>query len=242
VKILTDLHTHTSASTHAYSTLLENAKSAAEKGLELIAMTNHGPAIGDGAHEFHFYSNNMGVLPHEIYGVRILKGIEANVLDLEGTLDIPEMAKPGLDLVIASCHTPFHEDDKVFQPRNEDEFARLYENLAKNPIIDIIGHMNRTNFISNLDYVVPMLTQSGKIIEINTHFALEKWKQELFNLIGACLKHKARICVNSDAHFCYGIGNFAGIDNYLTEIDYPEELIVNLNKATVFEWLNRRRR
>ena len=242
MKILTDLHTHTSASTHSYSSLLENAKCAAEKGLELIAMTNHGPAIEDGAHAFHF--NNMDVLPDEIYGVRILRGIEANALDINGNLDIPSTAlsKPCLDLVIASCHSPFLDYDKVFQPSSESEFVQLYENFARNSLIDIMGHMNRTEFMSNLDYVIPMLQKNNKVIEINPHCAKEKWRQGLFVLIDACLKHKARITVCSDAHFCLGIGDFRGIDDYLTEIGYSEELVVNRNMESVLNWLSERNR
>ena len=45
MRILMDLHTHTVASGHAYSTIMENAKAAAEKGLEGIAMTYHAPAM-----------------------------------------------------------------------------------------------------------------------------------------------------------------------------------------------------
>ena len=45
MKILLDTHTHTLASTHAYSTVLEMAKYASEAGMEAIAITDHAPAI-----------------------------------------------------------------------------------------------------------------------------------------------------------------------------------------------------
>lgn len=48
MKILLDTHTHTLASTHAYSTVLEMAKYASEAGMEAIAITEHAPAIPDG--------------------------------------------------------------------------------------------------------------------------------------------------------------------------------------------------
>ncbi|MBQ6530365.1 MAG: PHP domain-containing protein, partial [Clostridia bacterium] len=46
MKILFDTHTHTLASTHAYSTVMENAKYASEIGMEAIAVTDHAPANG----------------------------------------------------------------------------------------------------------------------------------------------------------------------------------------------------
>ncbi len=44
-RIKVDLHVHTVSSGHAYSTVEECARWAAEKGLEAIAVTDHGPAV-----------------------------------------------------------------------------------------------------------------------------------------------------------------------------------------------------
>lgn len=45
MKTLLDVHTHTIASGHAYSTLQEMAKAAKDKGLEILGITEHGPNI-----------------------------------------------------------------------------------------------------------------------------------------------------------------------------------------------------
>ena len=47
MKILVDTHTHTIASDHAYSTVLENAAAAARAGLEALAVTDHTPPLTD---------------------------------------------------------------------------------------------------------------------------------------------------------------------------------------------------
>ena len=45
MKTLLDVHTHTVASGHAFSTLQEMAVAASEKGLKLLGITEHAPGI-----------------------------------------------------------------------------------------------------------------------------------------------------------------------------------------------------
>ena len=40
-----DLHTHTVASGHGYSTIQEMAAAAKEKGIRILGITEHGPSI-----------------------------------------------------------------------------------------------------------------------------------------------------------------------------------------------------
>ena len=51
-----DLHTHTVASGHAYCSLREMAKAAADKGLELLGITEHAPSMPGTCHKFYFHN------------------------------------------------------------------------------------------------------------------------------------------------------------------------------------------
>lgn len=77
-----DLHCHSIASTHAYSTVKELAESAFENGLKLFALTDHAPEMEDAPHIWHF--NNLAVLPRIIKNVIVLKGVEANLKNIDG--------------------------------------------------------------------------------------------------------------------------------------------------------------
>ena len=88
MRLLADLHTHTVASGHAFSTVTELATAAAGKGLELIAFTDHGPSVPGGAYFWYFW--NAKVVPPRIAGVRVLAGCEANVADTDSGLDLPD--------------------------------------------------------------------------------------------------------------------------------------------------------
>ena len=102
MKIIADMHTHTISSGHAYSTVNELAAEAARKGLLAMAITDHGPALPGGPHMYHFGA--MRFIPETIGGVRILRGIEANIIDARGSLDLPEHYLSKLDFVMAG-HT-----------------------------------------------------------------------------------------------------------------------------------------
>ena len=83
-ELLLDMHNHTIASGHAYSTVQEIASVASMKGLKYVGITDHGPAMPGGPHIFHI--GNQRVLPKVIEGVQVLKGVEANILDQEGSI------------------------------------------------------------------------------------------------------------------------------------------------------------
>ena len=101
-----DTHTHTLASTHAFGTILENTAAAKEMGLEMICMTDHTPALPDAPHIWHF--NTLKRLPREINGVRVLRGAEANLLDTEGNIDLPQHLQDELEIIVASIHKPIY--------------------------------------------------------------------------------------------------------------------------------------
>ena len=72
MKTLLDVHTHTVASGHAFSTLQEMAAAASEKGLKLLGITEHAPGIPVTCSPIYF--RNLHVVPRRIYGVELLLG------------------------------------------------------------------------------------------------------------------------------------------------------------------------
>ena len=104
MKLLFDLHTHTVASGHAFSTLKENIEEAAAKGLKAMGTSDHYSAMPGSAQPIYF--TNFKAIKEKILGVRIFTGMEANIIDLEGKLDAEEAVLKKMDYVIASLHVP----------------------------------------------------------------------------------------------------------------------------------------
>ena len=104
MKIAIDTHSHTIASGHAYCTIREMAAAAAKKGLSGLAITEHAPTMPGTCHAFYF--SNLKVLPRQMSGVEMLFGVELNILDSNGNIDLSEALLKEMDLVIASLHLP----------------------------------------------------------------------------------------------------------------------------------------
>ena len=234
MKYVVDTHTHTVDAGHAYSTWFENIKWASENGVEVLATTEHGPTMPGGPHIFFF--NNLKVLPREMYGVIHLKGCEANIIDYDGNLDIPEETQKKLDIIIASLHDVTIESGSLEQNTN----ALL--NVMENPLVDILGHIGNPQFPIYTEEVIKKAKEKNKLIEINnSSFRSRPGSEEnCKQVISLCKNLEVNIIINSDAHVCTQIGNFEVAHKLLQENSFPEELIMNTNKDKIINYLMRK--
>ena len=230
MKIFTDIHTHTMASAHAYSTLTENVNAARERGLELIAMTNHCPGMAVAPHIWHF--ENMKCIPRTINGVKVLRGAELNILNKKGEVDMDESHLKRLEVAIASLHQSMYEN------KNDDDHTETWLNVMDNPYVDILGHPGRSGYKFDHDAVIKKAIEKNICIEVN-QLTIRKpeYRPECREIILACKKHGAKITVSSDSHFWDTIGGFDDVIYLLTELDFPEELIVNRNEKSLMGYL-----
>ncbi|MGL5677823.1 MAG: phosphatase [Cellulosilyticaceae bacterium] len=232
MKFLTDMHIHTVASGHAYSTIDEIAREAGKKGLELIAITDHSPGMPGGPHEYHFH--NFGIVPKELYGVRILKGIEANIIDFEGGVDFnQEMIKP-LDVVIASFHPP------CIPFADEKTCTRGFIRAMENPHVHIIGHPGDARYPFDHEAIVRASKETGTLLEINNASLRPGGfrpgvRENLIEMLKYCNQMDVPVIANTDAHIAYQVGEFKETLAFLEEIQFPEALILNLQPQKVLQ-------
>ena len=231
IKILADTHTHTNCSTHAFGTIIENITEAKKRGIELVCMTDHGPQIPDAPHIWHF--ETMAELPEEIDGVRLIKGAEANILDVDGSLDFPVSIQKKMDMMIASIHRP------CFKPHTVEEHTKTWLNVIKNPYVTVLGHMGQTAYQFEHEPVIEAAKAANKCIEINNHsFAVRPGSDVICGKIAEyCKKIGAKIVVSSDAHAPFQVGVFDKALAVLEKIDFPENLIMNLNRERFERYL-----
>lgn len=226
MKILIDTHTHTVHSGHAYSTVDENLKYASKNNIELVCLTDHAPEMPGGAHSFHFF--NLRAIPNELYGVKLLKGAELNILDDTGRIDsfgdYSNLAIfNNLEFRIASLHPPCI---KVGQ----DDYTDALINTMKNNNIDCLGHLGDPRYTFNIDEVVKCAKDSNTLIEINNSSLNTNGNRfdEDFTLkiIDSCIKNDAKITFGSDAHFYTEIGGFDNITNLFEKHNIPYDNVI----------------
>lgn len=241
MKLLADLHTHTVASRHAYSTVTEIAAAAAQRGLELVAITDHGPDIPGGAHPWHFWNAKM--IPDRICGVRIIKGVEANPsLTSANGLDLPDDLLEMLDIVSVGLHAGLGLDERD-EERNTEALLRA----MANPYVDMVTHPgNMGDYPVDRDRIVTAAVQHGVLLELNAcsfdprsgryaHRADERGFAEASRDAGVS------IAIGSDAHYHADVGNFSGALEAAEALGFPEGRIVSRDAAATIRFLRARR-
>ncbi len=238
MKYKIDLHTHSNVSTHAYNTIDELINEALEKGLLAIALTNHGPSMPDAPHPYHFA--NLKVLPEFIRGIRLYKGIEANIISTDGDIDLPQKYKKELEIVLAGFHgqTAYSEDE------TKETNTRTLINVIKKGEVDILAHLGNPTYSFDHEEVVKCASENMVAIEINnSSFGKSRSgsKENCLNILKLCKKYNCFISLGSDTHYKNDIGNFSNIESYLEEYQIYEEKILNSSLEVLERFLRNRR-
>ncbi|MBR5372802.1 MAG: phosphatase [Oscillospiraceae bacterium] len=236
IQIAADLHTHTVASTHAYSTVQEMAHAAEARGLTLLGITDHGPASPDAPHKWHFH--NYKILPRRIGSVWLLKGAEADIIDEFGTLDMDEKEISFCEWVVASYHTAC-----VSFERKPELVTQGYLRVCENPHVDVIGHPTTAMFPFDYEPCIKRFKEYGKLVEINESSL--QWKpgalQNAKVFYALCKKWDVPIVLNTDAHYAGLVGKTPIAEQLLADMDFPRRLIWNLDAERIKEMASAKR-
>lgn len=224
MKHLLDIHTHSLASRHAYSTVEENFRWAAEQGLQMVALTDHAPAMRDTT--CHAYFANLHILPKTLHGVRLLAGIELNILDFDGRVDMDAAVLSGLDIAIASLHP------NCLAPGSKRENTRALLCTMENPYVDVIGHPGAPQYAVDYAEVFRKAQETGTLLEINNASLVpggfrDGSRAQLRAILRMSMEAGQPVVLGSDAHFYRSIGDFTHAEALLHELNFPEELVLN---------------
>jgi putative hydrolase len=236
-----DFHTHTIYS-HGKGTIEDNVLAARERGLKTVGITDHGPGhlfIGvRGVPAFLRAKKEITVLRRKYPDMEILFGVEANIVDTDGTIDVPVSILRQLDILLVGYH-------KLVRPRSigylkqtignflagwtKRSFASLREaNTAaitaavRRYPVDAITHPGLQIDIDTVE-LARTCRERGTCLEINSSYG-----NELAPYIQAALPTGVHFMINSDAHHPNRVGDFQKAYYLVEQLGVPREQVVNL--------------
>lgn len=229
-----DSHTHTLASGHAYGTIREMAHAAFKKNLHLLAITEHSMNMPGTCSEFYF--RNYKVLDRTDYEVPMLFGVELNILDADGSVDMSPGLLDTMDVAVASLHPP------CVPFMNREETTRSIIRILENPRIQIIGHLDDNRFPVDYDEVARAAAANHKLFEVNNSSLAPTSprpgaRDNYMRLLDACVRHDVEIILNSDAHTDSLVGDCRYSAPLIEEAGFPREKIVNDSVLHYFSYL-----
>ena len=224
MKIELDMHTHTLASGHAFSTIQEMAKAGAEKGLKLLGITEHTPGIPGTCDPIYF--RNLHVVPRQMYGIELMLGAEINILDGRGNMDADDDLMRRLDIRIAGIHSLCYEHG------TKEENTSGMVQAIRHPYIQIISHPGDGTAALDFEPMVLASKECGTLLEINNS-SLKPTRNKVdardnnLEILRLCKRYEVPVILGSDAHISFDIANYEHLYALLQETEFPEALIVN---------------
>lgn len=234
MKAIIDMHTHTVASGHAYSTIHENIQFAKKHGMKFLGTSDHGSTMTGGPEEYFFH--NLKVVPREMDGVKILRGMEANILDVNGNIDeLDSKALDGLDYLIASLHIV------CIEPSTKEDNTMAILNVMDKEKVKIIGHPDDARYELDYEAIVKKAKEKNILLEVNNsslspNTSREGARENILKYLELCKEYGVRIIMGTDSHICYDIGVFQYAEAIIEEANFPKELVINYWEDQIIEF------
>lgn len=246
MRCIGDYHTHSEYS-HGKGNIRANIEAAIGRDLEELAITDHGPRtwnfirLGVGkAEELLEIKEKLHGLQHEYPDIKLKSGVEANIINSQGELDVPAEILGELDIVAAGFHLLILPESfqsarellfdnrftyKVFpgsRERIREQNTKIMINAVRNNDIDFITHPGYGVDIDTYE-LARVCAERDTLLEINArHGELTE------DFVRAASETDVRFIINSDAHSPEQVGELAAGLKIVEELDLNKERVVNL--------------
>lgn len=236
-KIFGDYHTHTRAS-DATGTVRSNVENAVLNQMKEIAITEHGPR-NLGIHmtwdKYMNQKKEIEQIQKEFSDIKIYFGVEADILNHEGQLDVTEEQKESFELIVAGFHRfamPYSYKDFfnyylngyfsfMIKPSKSviKDNTRAMINAVKKNKIDVLAHINNYSIVDPVE-VAKVCADYGTYMELNSkHIDLS------VNDFENMLKTEVQFIANTDAHRSERVGDFTRVAAYLNNYEIGDRLV-----------------
>lgn len=241
MKIFADYHTHTIYS-HGKGTIKENVDMAIKKGLREIAISDHGPRhllYGIKLKDLDKMRKEIDDINISTEKIKVKLGLEANIISIDGKLDVDEAMRSKLDILLAGYHFGALPDNLIegFKIHGRNLLAKYFttvdrkarvintqavvEAIYKNKI-DILTHPGAKANIDTRE-VARAAAARGTALEINSSHGYLT-----VEYIKVAMKEGVKFAISSDAHSPNKVGSVeSGIERALAA-GLPLSQIINV--------------
>ena len=235
MQILADYHTHTKYS-HGKGTIEENVLEAISKGIKTIGISDHGYkhlTYGIKLNDIYKMREEIDKLNEKYSNIKVLLGMECNILDNRGNIDINDKIIENCDYIMAGYHfasTPTSLKSMLNHCNNymiKNDKSKEYNtesiiNAMKNNNIFIITHPGDKGDVY-IEEIAKVAKDTDTRLEINSsHGFLNTNQLAKIKNIGN------KFIVGSDAHIPQNVGNFDLAMKIIKESNLDLSLVENI--------------
>ena len=242
MKLTADYHTHTVFS-HGKGTILENAIAAKEKGLVEIGISDHGfahPVFGLTEKKLPQMRSLINQATEQT-GVKVLLGIESNIIGTDGVIDLKANLYDKFDVLLAGIHKcVMYRPNSVFNLGMPDLIysfvkakkvpkslkktnTKTFVNVIKNNPVDIITHINFCCYADAVE-VAKVAADYGTYLELNSK-KVHLTDEELYEIS----KTDVKFIISSDAHSPNRVGEISLVASTLARVGIDKNRIMNID-------------
>lgn len=244
MKLTADYHIHStySKNNHGKSTIEEIVKTSVELGLKEIAITDHGPShflYGIKKNKIVEAKNKVVEMREKYPQIKILFGVEANILNLNGDIDLNDDLLKACDIILCGYHLGvlFSSFNDFWNFYGMNFIGKFNKNIKEKQIEKntkaIVGALNKykINILThpgdkipvNIDKIARAAEKNDTILEISNHH-----KHLNSEEIKISAKYNVRFVINSDSHIKDSIGGFEKAIKAANEAELDLSRIINL--------------
>jgi DNA polymerase (family X) len=230
-----DLHDHTDLSGDGRMTLDELVAAAARRGLEYLAVTDHGEDLTiNGVSREGMLAQRRALRELEEAGgdIALLHGAELNI-GVDGGLDYDEHFLDGFDWLVASVHS--HLDRDV-----ETQTSRVVAAM-RHPAVTAIGHLTgrmlgrRPGIRLDVDRVLDAAVETGTAIEINASLRRLEPPEDVLR---EAASRGVALVLSTDAHAVDELGRARhGVAHARRAGITPAQVVNTRSHAAFCDWL-----
>lgn len=237
MKILADYHTHTIYS-HGKGTIEENIQAAIKLGIKTLGISDHGHrhlTYGVKYDDIKRMREQVDLLNQKYDQIEVLLGIEANILDDRGGIDVDDNLRQYFDYVMAGYHFGSIPTNLVkgalqhvgnyirpFRPAYKDYNTRAIINAMKMNDLLAVTHPGSKGHVDIVEI-------AKAAIETNTYLEISGRHSHLnVKEINLIKDMDVKFIISSDAHKPEEIGRFEKAIKRVKETGLDPKKIINI--------------